>query len=91
MFDENLRKADAAIDKPVDNTTQIRCKNCGTVIIPNPRQRHTMQFCSCFKNEIGNKGIAIDAESHYTRYIGDMESFEFSDDGGKTFHMFGDE
>lgn len=51
-----------------------RCKNCGDEIIS--KHRHDFVTCSCFKNEIANKGIYIDGGNDYLRRGGCLENIQ---------------
>lgn len=62
-------------DKP---GPEIKCLNCGDII--QSKHRHDFQACSCFKNEVDNKGIAIDGGGTYIRLLGNIfDGYEFVD------------
>lgn len=65
-----------------EQPTVIRCKNCKDEI----RSKYSGHFnwCSCFRNDEGNKGVAIDEKApYYCRIIGEnFEIIEEENDGG---------
>ena len=52
---------------------KVRCLNCTDII----ESLHTHHFvvCSCWKNEVGNKGIAVDGGKEYLRRVGDLGGY----------------
>ncbi len=61
---------------------RAKCKNCGDVI--ESKYRHDFVSCSCFRNEEGSTGIAIDGGTDYFRWIGNMDNFVWIDDEEET-------
>jgi len=51
----------------------VQCNNCGDVI--ESKHCHDFVSCSCFKNETGNKGIAVDGGLEYARRVGNLTDY----------------
>lgn len=54
--------------------SQAQCLNCKEII--ESKYRHSFVTCSCFTNEIGNKGIYLDGGDEYIRAGGCLENFK---------------
>lgn len=54
-------------------TNKVQCKNCNDVI--ESKHVHDFVSCSCFRNKLGNKGIAVDGGREYLRRIGNLDNY----------------
>ena len=53
----------------------VKCNNCRQTVYS--RSRHDFRTCSCFRNEVGSTGIAVDGGRDYFKFLhGDAATYE---------------
>ena len=52
---------------------RVQCNNCKDII--ESTHRHDFVTCSCYANEEGNKGIAVDGGLEYVRRVGNIYDY----------------
>lgn len=60
------------------NPSKYQCKSCGDIIYSKTPGHFA--YCSCYKNEEGNAGIAVDYTEYYGRHIGNPNNFILIED-----------
>lgn len=53
----------------------VQCLNCGDTIFS--RTKHDFRACSCFRDEVDNKGCAIDGGFNYVKFCGNVSGKRF--------------
>lgn len=53
---------------------KVKCLNCNDII--QSQHVHDWVCCSCFKNEVDNRGIYVDGGSEYLRIGGPLDGYQ---------------